>query len=203
MHAGSVAALERFFAHHPEWLDGPLVLDSGCGTGDSVAALAEKHPGARVLGIDKSVHRLSRCGHPIGDAAGRSAWLRCDAPTAWRWLVDQDIRLEAHYLLYPNPWPKPSQLMRRWHAHPAWPSLLALGGALEMRCNWRVYAEEFALALRWSGIDAAGPERLAAPVPMTRFEAKYAASGHSLWRVTAPSVRVARRAPAVVPGFGR
>src|SRR6056297_3226184 len=58
VHAGSRAEFEAF----REWRDRsrPLVLDSGCGTGASTVELGHRHPGAQVLGIDRSAHRLAR-----------------------------------------------------------------------------------------------------------------------------------------------
>ena len=40
--------------------DGPLILDSFCGTGMSTAKLASQNPKALVIGIDKSADRLRR-----------------------------------------------------------------------------------------------------------------------------------------------
>ena len=38
-----------------------------------------------------------------------------------------DWVVHSHYLLYPNPYPKSKHLKRRWHGHPIFPVLLALG----------------------------------------------------------------------------
>ena len=40
----------------------PVILDSGCGTGTSTAAIARCYPHLPVLGIDRSAHRLSKRG---------------------------------------------------------------------------------------------------------------------------------------------
>ncbi len=158
--------------------DTPLVLDSFCGTGHSTRQLARCWPDCTVIGIDKSASRLSRHGDTGTD---NYLLLRARCEEVWAWLAAHDIRLRAHYLLYPNPWPKPGQLQRRVHGHPAFPLLLRLGGSLEMRCNWWVYAEEFGVALAIAG------QRPAVAVvpdgePLTLFERKYRASGHTLWR---------------------
>ncbi|MDZ7825108.1 MAG: class I SAM-dependent methyltransferase [Gammaproteobacteria bacterium] len=49
----------------------PLVLDTGCGTGASSRILARRHPGAQVIGIDKSADRLAR-GAAEGEGARRA-----------------------------------------------------------------------------------------------------------------------------------
>ncbi|OZB75653.1 MAG: SAM-dependent methyltransferase, partial [Halothiobacillus sp. 13-55-115] len=51
------------FDRAQEWLlerTGKLILDSGCGTGDSSRALAEMFPAHQIIGVDRSAHRLSR-----------------------------------------------------------------------------------------------------------------------------------------------
>jgi tRNA G46 methylase TrmB len=162
-----------------------LVLDSGCGTGSSTRRLAVLHPGCVVIGVDRSAHRLARgAGRELPLREGNCLWLRGELATFWRLARAAGWRLWQHYLLYPNPWPKPGQLGRRWHAHPVFPDLLALGGRLEMRCNWRVYAEEFAWAGGWLTGRPVSVEPLGDAEPLSPFEAKYAASGHSRYRVT-------------------
>jgi hypothetical protein len=62
--------------------------------------------------------------------------------------------------------------------------VLALGGRVELRSNWRLYAEEFGMALQVAGVAA-----VVSVVPdepaLSLFEAKYRASGHELWRCRA------------------
>ena len=162
----------------------PLVLDAGCGTGESTQRLAALHPDADLVGVDKSAHRLART--PEAPAA-RVHLVRADLQDFWRLARDAGWRLAAHYVLYPNPWPKAAQLQRRWHAHPVFPALLALGGAFELRTNWPIYAEEFAAALAHVGVPAELEDFTAAPggAPLTPFERKYLASGQRCWRLRA------------------
>jgi len=97
-------------------------------------------------------------------------------------LLADGIQLDRHFLLYPNPWPKIGHLSRRWHGHAVFPDLLALGGTLELRTNWRIYADEFAWAVaRVSGCDAA-VAAYETDAPLTPFERKYRDSGQTLWR---------------------
>ncbi|WP_337878042.1 methyltransferase domain-containing protein [Caldimonas sp.] len=164
----------------------PLVLDSACGTGESSARLARRHPQALVVGIDQSAERLER-----GQRKLQCAWppnlllLRADVSDVWALMAQAGWRVEHHYLLYPNPWPKAEHVMRRWGTHPRLPALLALGGRVELRSNWAIYAQEFAHALHLAGrqalLDMPGPAELADPV--SPFERKYRDAGHTLWRV--------------------
>lgn len=159
---------------------GPLVLDSGCGTGVSTAALARYHEDALVLGVDKSAARLDKA-RALPDNA---RLVRAELADFWRLARADGWRLAGHYLLYPNPWPKSEHLMRRWHAHPVFPDLLALGGRLELRTNWRIYVEEFARALALAGQVPGRVRRLQGDAPITPFERKYAASGHLLYAIS-------------------
>ena len=114
---------------------------------------------------------------------GNALWLRAELTSFWRLARRAGWRLERHYLLYPNPWPKPAQLQRRWHGHPVFPDLLGLGGKLEMRSNWSVYAEEFAAAAALALGKPVLPLSLGATEITTPFERKYRASGHPLYSV--------------------
>ena len=156
----------------------PIVLDSFCGTGMSTAVLAKQFPEAWVVGIDQSAHRLAK--HQRTEQRNYQL-LRAEAEPFWYCLAEAGITLHSHWLLYPNPWPKASQFKKRLHGHGAFPILAQLGGALEMRTNWQLFAEEFALAADLIGlrgsIDTVSPA-----APMTLFERKYHQRGQMLWR---------------------
>jgi tRNA (guanine-N7-)-methyltransferase len=53
----------------------PVILDSGCGTGRSTAAIASMYPSVPVIGLDRSALRLSRSPYftPSADAPGEAA----------------------------------------------------------------------------------------------------------------------------------
>lgn len=174
----------------------PVDLDSGCGTGISTLALTEAAPEAWVIGIDRSEARLAR--GPLAEPATLPVNLilvRAEVAAFWRLARIAGWRLRRHWLLYPNPSPKPEHLMRRWHAHPAFADLLALGGELRVRSNWQVYVEEFALALGVAGVDAQVQVLADDAVPISPFESKYLASGHALFEVRAQLATAARLPP--------
>jgi hypothetical protein len=60
----------------------------------------------------------------------------------------------------------------------------ALGGAIELRTNWDIYAQEFHLACNTLGLTSA-LETLGDGAPISLFEKKYREQGQSLWRVRA------------------
>jgi hypothetical protein len=144
----------------------PIVLDSGCGPLGSPTTM----PPNLVI-------------------------VRAEVAAFWRLARAAGWRLWRHFLLYPNPWPKPEHLMRRWHGHPAFADLLALGGEIRLRTNWRVYAEEFALALNVAGHQATLMHVDATAPPMSPFEAKYLASAQVLIELRAALESVERGLP--------
>ncbi len=156
----------------------PLVFDSFCGTGMSTALLAAQNPDKLVIGVDKSAHRLNKHGPLAGD---NYLLVQADCGDFWRLAHEAGWRATRHYLLYPNPWPKPGQLKRRVHGSADFGALLALGGDIELRSNWQVYVEEFSQALSVAGFEAHS-ELFTSAQPLTLFERKYAGSGHQLWR---------------------
>lgn len=172
-------ALQRDLGANP----GALILDSGCGTGESTRNLAERHPEAWVVGVDKSADRLGRHRAALPSNA---RLVRAELGDFWRCAVAAGWRLAAHYLPYPNPWPKARHYKRRWPAHPAFPWLLGLGGDLEVRSNWRLYLEEWQVVLESLGISSAlSPLAPAPEAPLSPFEAKYLASGHACFALRA------------------
>jgi tRNA G46 methylase TrmB len=160
----------------------PLILDAGCGVGLSTLHLATRFPDHFVMGVDQSADRLSRNTAWPGAMPDNFVLLRADLVDFWRLMHAARIYPVRHYLLYPNPWPKIGHLARRWHGHAVFPTILALGGVLECRSNWRIYIEEFAFAAaRFTQMDIAC-EAYEPQSPITPFEQKYLASGHALWR---------------------
>ncbi len=160
--------------------DRPLILDSGCGTGDSSRLLAYQHPDHWVVGVDRSADRLSR---KRADTPTNCLLVRADLIDFWRLAHEHDWAPVRHYLLYPNPEPKPRHLQRRFHAHPVFPTFVALGGRIESRSNWRIYLDELAQALAFHGRTSRIEPVSTDEPPITLFERKYRASDQPLWRL--------------------
>jgi tRNA G46 methylase TrmB len=181
--AHTVAAFEAADA----WVRGrgaPVVLDSGCGTGESSVHLAQRFPDASVVALDQSEVRLEKASKR--QIPENLRFFRADHWDFYPLLGDrkniQGWKILFHALYYPNPWPKPAHLMRRLHGHPLFALLLSLS-PLEMRCNWKVYAEEFAFAARLVLERPVSVERLEVTEPITAFERKYWMQKQNLWKV--------------------
>jgi len=172
-------ALGHILKNQPEL----LILDAGCGTGMSTVRLALRFPRATVIGIDKSATKLSK---NLWQRSGRIPpncfLLRGTIEDIWRWLAQQKMLIHYHLLWYPNPWPKSRHLKRRWHGHPAFPFLFQCSLCVELRTNWKIYAQEFALAA--TDITGSTPEITAfsPTTPLTPFERKYARRGEALYK---------------------
>ena len=174
-------ALASALAAHAAWNGAaPLILDAGCGVGWSTLHLARMFPQHFVIGVDQSADRLAR-GKPA-ELPANAVLVRADLVDFWRLLARAGVRLDRHYNLYPNPWPKIGHLARRWHGHAVFPVWRELGGELECRSNWRIYIDEFCFAIEYLTQRPAICEPFAPECALTPFERKYQNSGHSLYR---------------------
>ncbi len=175
--------LAAFEDIRPWLLDaGQLIVDSCCGTGESTRQLALGSPDASVVGIDKSRARLKKHEH---DGPRNYRLVRADVNDFWRLLVRETVPITRHCLFYPNPYPKASQLRKRWYASPAFPSLVSMGGELEVRSNWSIYVEEFATALDIAGVASEVSTVSETAEAVSLFEKKYRERGQTLYRLTA------------------
>ncbi len=158
----------------------PVILDSGCGAGDSTVYLAKRFPQHSIIGVDKSMVRLNKARKK--PAPENMMLLRADQFDFWRLLQRAQWDIDAHYIFYPNPWPKKQHLVRRIHGHPAFGVLAGLANYIEVRSNWSLYIKEFAIALQMAGCSAI-VQGFKPTSPVTLFEKKFCQSGQSLYRL--------------------
>lgn len=160
----------------------PLILDSCCGVGESTARLAKAFPDALVLGVDKSAQRVGKHSHYVQPEVDNYQVIRADVIDLWRLLVAHKVPVAAHYLLYPNPYPKASQVQKRWHGCAAFVDLMALTAHVEVRSNWLIYLLEFAQAAGHYGLRC-DIQPVSGEQAFTPFERKYLASGQTCWQL--------------------
>lgn len=160
------------------------IMDSCCGTGMSSIHLAQTHPDALIIGIDQSAHRLAKNAHALPK---NCLMLQANCEDIWRLCYENDVYFDAHYILYPNPWPKSVHLKRRWHGHPTFPLLQYLSSQTILRSNWKVYLEEFKEAWHILTQQYFEIKTIDVANPMTLFEKKYSASGQPLYELIVKS----------------
>jgi tRNA (guanine-N7-)-methyltransferase len=160
----------------------PVILDSGCGSGHSSAYFAERNPDCIVIGIDKSSHRLAKGMARFGHVKNLKL-ARADLFDFWRLASSASWNVIQNYLLYPNPWPLKKDMKKRYYGHPAFFHLAALGRVIEVRSNWKLYLEEFALAFDFVSGRRFPVSEIKPAEPISLFEKKYALSDHRLYRL--------------------
>jgi tRNA G46 methylase TrmB len=170
------------FNEATEWLDGltgDIILDSCCGVGESTANIAKANPDCRVIGLDKSAQRVDKHQHY---SAGQDNYrvIRADVNDFWRLVHRANWKVSQHCLFYPNPYPKKTQVQKRWHGSAAMADLMAITSNIEVRSNWLVYLMEFAQAATHYGL-VSNLAEITSDNAMTPFERKYRASGQHCW----------------------
>jgi tRNA G46 methylase TrmB len=188
----------------PSSFAGDIIIDACCGVGESSLALAKQFPLAKVVGVDKSGARLAKHGHYVNTKSANDKGVhhkgdeneetysnvrvfQADLNDFWRLLSQHieakksDWQVVKQCLFYPNPYPKKSQVQKRWHASPAFPSLLRCCNNIEVRSNWKIYIEEFSVALTEYGVQS--NIDLVSGDPITPFERKYSESGQQCWQL--------------------
>jgi len=168
--------------------NGPIILDSCCGVGQSTRLLAKRNPQALVIGVDKSAHRIERNDNELVENTATKnvdnyVLVRADLNDFYRLVYKAKWQVAQHYILYPNPWPKSKHIQRRWHGSAVFPEIINIGQSIILRSNWRLYLEEFQFA---AGLAKRGGEitQVDDAQPLTPFEAKYKASGQACWQLT-------------------
>ena len=161
----------------------PIILDSGCGVGESTLHLCAQYPDHLVIGVDKSGHRLHKIDSKKSDLPGNVIFYQANLVDFWRQVHSAQWNIEKHFILYPNPWPLKKDLQKRFHAHPVFPVLLLLCKNMELRSNWPIYLIEFAQACRIVTGKIFLVEEFHPKQVVTPFERKYLASGQKLYRL--------------------
>lgn len=163
-----------------------LILDNGCGAGESGIYLARKYPNSIVISIDRSQVRLSKTQNKFSDRPSNLKFIRADLLDFWRLLLEKEYKVDKQFFFYPNPYPKKSQLKNRFYAHPILPTLVKLGGDWEVRSNCLFYIEDMACVLSHLNGKKVEVEKINHLVSeenyVSLFELKYWQRGENLYR---------------------
>lgn len=178
------------FSRVADAFSGNTIVDACCGVGESTVALSKQYPDCLVVGIDKSIVRLEKNPFYHGTSTGQCAkavknvfLLRADLADFWRLLSESNHKkaIKRQYILYPNPYPKKTQLVKRWYASPIMKYIISTHMNIECRSNWLIYLKEFQQALSVYGIDSV--ITVIDSQPLTPFERKYMLSGQDCWKL--------------------
>ncbi len=159
-----------------------VLLDSGCGAGDSTIYLAQQHPESTIIGIDKSFVRLQKSKRK--DVPENVLFVQADQFDFWRLAAKSNWHIKKHFIFYPNPWPKKAHIRRRVHGHPAFIDLVQITTEIEVRSNWLVYLQEFSRAWKRIAGGSCDVSEIGKTAPISLFEKKFIESGHILYRLT-------------------
>lgn len=165
----------------------PVVLEIGCGMGETTVAIAEANPGMNYLGLEvhaPGVGALLRQIEARGLANVRV--IQHDAVEVVTAMIPPGSLAGVH-VFFPDPWPKKRHHKRRL-LKPAFVHELALrlahGGMLHVATDWEDYAQEVLATLSAEPLLANAAEGFAprpAHRPLTKFETRGLRLGHGVW----------------------
>jgi tRNA (guanine-N7-)-methyltransferase len=165
----------------------PVILEIGCGMGETTAVYAAAHPEQDFVGVE--VHAPG-VGALLAKLAARDLSnvrvIRHDAVEVVAHMIPLDSLAGVH-VFFPDPWPKKRHHKRRL-LQPAFVHTLAQrlapGGYLHAATDWEDYANEMLATLAAEPLlvntaDAFAPRPPSRPE--TKFEARGRRLGHPTW----------------------
>jgi tRNA (guanine-N7-)-methyltransferase len=167
----------------------PVILEIGCGMGETTATIAAAHPEQNFVGIE--VHTPG-VGSLLKEIATRELnnlrVIQHDAVEVLRDMIAPGTLAGIH-IYFPDPWPKKRHHKRRLIQPPFVHELalrLAPGGYLHCATDWEEYAQQMLDVLSAEPLLANTAEVFAprpAWRPQTKFEARGLRLGHGVWDV--------------------
>jgi tRNA (guanine-N7-)-methyltransferase len=177
----------------------PLVLEIGCGMGETTVAIAAATPGTDFIGVEvypAGVGALLRRIEEAGIVNLRV--IEHDAVEVVRDMIAPDSLAGVH-IFFPDPWPKKRHHKRRL-IQPPFAALLASriapGGYLHCATDWAPYAIQMLQVLGSEALlaNTAGPVAVGESIedcrgfaprpayrPLTKFEQRGLRLGHGVW----------------------
>eukprot|EP00761_Pharyngomonas_kirbyi_P002568 gb/GECH01002572.1/.p1 GENE.gb/GECH01002572.1/~~gb/GECH01002572.1/.p1 ORF type:complete len:375 (+),score=86.77 gb/GECH01002572.1/:1-1125(+) len=125
-------------------------------TGDGAYTIAKQYPNTFVLGnsavSQKPIEKIKSDTLTLDDLPENCHILaHVPARQVWRSLLEPEtlnqISVQRHFVFYPQHYPKLKNYKQRLYASPLMFDLLRLGGTLELRTFWDIYAREFQASL--------------------------------------------------------
>lgn len=171
--------------------DNPVVLEIGCGMGETTAAIAQAHPEINFIGCEVFAAGVGALSKRIRDMDLKNIRIfRHDAVEVVRDMIE-DNTLAGVHIFFPDPWRKARHHKRRL-INDAFMKLLVpkikTGGYFHSATDWENYAEQMLEVLsRTEGLknlhEGAAPEPKNPLIdrPTTKFNERGNRLGHSCW----------------------
>jgi tRNA (guanine-N7-)-methyltransferase len=183
-HAPALLDLNTVFAN-----PAPVILEIGCGMGETTAAIAAAQPQRNFIGIE--VHTPG-VGSLLKEIATRELnnlrVIQHDAVEVLRDMIAPGSLAGIH-IFFPDPWPKKRQQKRRL-IQPAFVHQLALrlapGGYIHCATDWEEYAQQMLEVLSAEPLLKNSAQGFAPRPdyrPQTKFETRGLRLGHGVWDV--------------------
>jgi len=165
----------------------PIVLEIGCGMGETTAAIAAAQPGLDFVGVEVHGPGVGAILNRIEQGAlANLRVIQHDAVEVVDAMIPQ-ASLSGIHVYFPDPWPKKRHHKRRL-LKPAFVRALALrlapGGYLHAATDWAPYAEEMLATFTSEPLlvnSAEGYAPRPAWRPQTKFETRGLKLGHAVF----------------------
>lgn len=164
-----------------------VVLEIGCGMGETTAAIAAAHPGVDFLGIEVHGPGIGALLNRIESAAlSNLRIIQHDAVEVVDRMIPEGSLAGVH-VFFPDPWPKKRHHKRRLLKTPFVRALalrLATGGYLHAATDWSDYADAMLATFSAEPLLSNTAEGFAPRPewrPLTRFEARGLKLGHPVF----------------------
>ena len=165
----------------------PVVLEIGCGMGETTVKIAQDHPDIDYLGIEvhaPGVGALLKLAYENGLTNVRM--VRHDAVEVVRHMLPE-VSLDGAHIYFPDPWPKKRHHKRRL-IQSEFVRLLCTrvkaGGYVHCATDWEDYAQQMLTVLSAeSALRNSSPQFAPRPDyrPQTKFERRGIKLGHDVW----------------------
>lgn len=170
----------------------PVVLEIGCGMGETTARIAQMRPDVNFLGCEVFAAGVGALAKRLEENAIENVRIiRHDAVEVVRDMIPEDS-LDGVHIYFPDPWRKARHHKRRLVAQPfigLLASRIRAGGYIHCATDWENYAEqmlevlegEFKLENRYgSGFSPVMANPLCER-PTTKFQTRGEKLGHGIW----------------------
>lgn len=172
--------------------EAPVVLEIGCGMGETTAAIAKAHPELNFLGCEVFAAGVGALAKRLDEEGiGNVRIVRHDAVEVVRDMIAKSSLAGVH-IYFPDPWRKARHHKRRLVAQPFIGRLcehIAQGGYLHCATDWENYAEQMydvlqnepALANRYGEGFSPVMGNPLCERPATKFQNRGERLGHGIW----------------------